>query len=591
MVKYLFLLLIFAPLLISFEISSSYTYPRPYRHHIRYENIAIVGTNDIHGRVVPALESYGENPTKVKASGLTLLSSYLDALSFEWGDKLLWLDAGDQFQGSLESNLFKGKPMVDFFNFKNEIQKASAIGNHEFDFGFQVLSSRMRNSNFNRLAANIFKRNSNKIAKFPNTSRSKLFSVGKIVVGVIGLTTTQTPFTTAQNVSRIEFRNYPEIVIKESKKLRNAGANIIVLTTHVGNTCTKGDFLDLVRLDVRTSSTEQKTNCTESDEIYQLLKALPYGTVDGIVGGHLHLLTHHFINGIPVIQAENFARHFNVLYFKFDMWKGKLVSSQTVIEGPVAVCEKVPIGETTCYKNNLKNPLAKDTIFEDVEFHGYPIEEDQTARDELKTYIAEADKYNNKVLAILNNKLYNSAEKESELGNFITNAIQNRTGSDFVIYNKGGIRINWETTGNFTYSQLFQTLPFDSFIYKVELLGSEIKKMMEIIQKGIKGFYHTFGFRQEVCSSPHKLLNLTLNDGSPIINDKVYSVSLIDFLKNGGDDFKDVVKVVVFKNPVNYEESKVIVEAYMAKVKIIDSPDRPLIDPLRPRLIVKTDCN
>lgn len=586
------LLFFFAPLFLSVEITSSYSYPKPFKKiYDRYEHIAIVGTNDIHGRVVPTLESYGENPTKVKASGLTLLSSYLDALYKEWGNKLLWLDAGDQFQGSLESNLFKGKPIVDFFNFKREIRKASAIGNHEFDFGFDHYSSRMRESNFNRLAANIFKRNSNQIANFPNTSPSKLFKVGRIIVGVIGLTTIQTPFTTAQNVSNLEFKNYSEIVIHESKHLRNSGASIILLTAHVGNTCTKGDFLDLVKLDARTNSTQQKTNCTESDEIYQLLKALPEGTVDGIVGGHLHLLTHHFINGIPVVQGENFARHFNILYFKFDLWKGKLVSNQTVIEGPIAVCEKVPKGETSCYKNNLKKPLAKDTQFENVEFHGYTIKEDLKARNVLKTYIAEAEKYNNKVLATLNNKLYNSAEKESELGNFITNAIQDRTGADFVIYNKGGIRINWETTGNFTYSQLFQTLPFDTFINKVELTGSEIKKMMEIIQNGIKGFYHTFGFRQNVCVSPHKLLSLSLYDGSPIIDDKVYTVALGDFLKNGGDDFKDVVKVVEFKNPVNYEESKVIVEAYMAKVKIIDRPDQTLIDPQRPRLKVHTNCN
>lgn len=591
MLKKLLLFLILSPLLLSIELSSSYSYPKPLKGNIRYEHIAIIGTNDIHGRVVPALESYGENPTKVKASGLTLLSSYLDALSNEWGNKLLWLDAGDQFQGSLESNLFKGKPMVDFFNFKNKINKASAIGNHEFDFGFDALYSRMKESKFNRLAANLFKRNSEQRVKFPNTLPSKLFQLGKVVVGVIGLTTTQTPFTTAQNVSTIDFRDYPEVVIQESENLRNNGADIIVLTTHVGNTCTKGDFLDLVKLGIRTRSTEQKTNCTESDEIYQLLKVLPEGTVDGIVGGHLHLITHHFIKGIPVIQGENFARHFNVLYFKFDLWRGKLISEKTVIEGPVAVCEKVPVGETTCFQKNLQNPLTKDTAFEDIEFHGYAIKEDKKARNLLKTYIEEAEKYNNKVLAKLNNKLYNSAEKESELGNFITNAIQNRTGSDFVIWNKGGIRINWETTGDFTFSQLFQTLPFDSYIFTVELTGAEVKKTIEIIQKGIKGFYHTFGLKQEVCGSPHKLLSLALSDGSQIIDEKVYTVSLNDFLKNGGDDFKDVVKTVDLKNPINYEESKIIVEAYMLKVKIIDSPDHPLVDPQMPRLTVKADCN
>ena len=117
------LILIFAVLTINCQIVelSDYEYPLP-SDSARYETIAIIGTNDIHGRVVPSPEIYAGANKSAKSGGLTLLSSYLDILSSQWGNKLLWLDGGDQFQGSLESNLFKGKPLVDFFNYKSKIQ-------------------------------------------------------------------------------------------------------------------------------------------------------------------------------------------------------------------------------------------------------------------------------------------------------------------------------------------------------------------------------------------------------------------------------------------------------------------------------------
>jgi 2',3'-cyclic-nucleotide 2'-phosphodiesterase (5'-nucleotidase family) len=55
---------------------------------------------------------------------------------------MLWLDAGDQWTGTLESKLFNGKPLTVFYNDLG--LNATAIGNHDFDMGVDILKTRMR---------------------------------------------------------------------------------------------------------------------------------------------------------------------------------------------------------------------------------------------------------------------------------------------------------------------------------------------------------------------------------------------------------------------------------------------------------------
>jgi 2',3'-cyclic-nucleotide 2'-phosphodiesterase (5'-nucleotidase family) len=67
----------------------------------------------------------------------------------------LYLDAGDQFQGGIESSklVSSGKIMNDFYDALD--LNGSAIGNHEFDFGPSFLLPFMSGKEAPNLAANI----------------------------------------------------------------------------------------------------------------------------------------------------------------------------------------------------------------------------------------------------------------------------------------------------------------------------------------------------------------------------------------------------------------------------------------------------
>ena len=88
--------------------------------------ISVVGTSDLHGGVLPE-EGRG---------GLALLDGYLRNLRAARqsdGGGVLLLDAGDLFQGTLESNLNEGQVVVAVYNALG--YAAAAVGNHEFDYG------------------------------------------------------------------------------------------------------------------------------------------------------------------------------------------------------------------------------------------------------------------------------------------------------------------------------------------------------------------------------------------------------------------------------------------------------------------------
>lgn len=79
----------------------------------------------------------------------------IEIIQNEYDGNVLYLDAGDQFQGGIESSklVSSGKIMNDFYDSLN--LNASAIGNHEFDFGPSFLFPFMSSKQAPNLAANI----------------------------------------------------------------------------------------------------------------------------------------------------------------------------------------------------------------------------------------------------------------------------------------------------------------------------------------------------------------------------------------------------------------------------------------------------
>lgn len=122
-----------------------------------FETVAIVATNDIHGSVFPEKLRRTDNLEMYTQGGLAVLGSMITTLRKELGKaNVMYLDAGDQYQGAIESGplISNGEILSTFYN---EIGlTASTIGNHEFDFPQDFLHNYMKKRKAPFLSSNIF---------------------------------------------------------------------------------------------------------------------------------------------------------------------------------------------------------------------------------------------------------------------------------------------------------------------------------------------------------------------------------------------------------------------------------------------------
>src|SRR5437763_16228921 len=112
--------------------------------------LRIIATNDFHGALEPRPDASG-----VTRGGAAYVAAAIDRARDECVPRceVLLLDAGDLFQGTPASNLSFGRPVVEYYNRMG--YAASALGNHEFDWGVDTLRARMRQAKFAILGANV----------------------------------------------------------------------------------------------------------------------------------------------------------------------------------------------------------------------------------------------------------------------------------------------------------------------------------------------------------------------------------------------------------------------------------------------------
>ena len=113
---------------------------------------------------------------------------------------VLLVDAGDEMQGSLLSNLQKGAPTIATFNAMG--YNVATFGNHEFDWGQTVLGDRTTQATYPFVTANIVKNDTGNCATAGWTKPDfaddpfTIQTVNGVRVAFVGVTTQETPTIT-----------------------------------------------------------------------------------------------------------------------------------------------------------------------------------------------------------------------------------------------------------------------------------------------------------------------------------------------------------------------------------------------------------
>ena len=513
-----------------------------------YTYIPILATNDLHGGIFPSHFS-DSNKKRFLNGGANYLYSYKKILKEEWADRLIWLDGGDQFQGTMECMLSNCTIMKDFFNQAG--LDGIALGNHDFDYGVEYLMEYVKKMKFSLIVANVRERVSGKYIydTWENVKPYKIYNYtvktegkeGVIKIGVIGLATTVTYTSTSTNISRFEITNYVDETIKWNNYLRNeVKVDAVIVLPHFGPKCSNDGAAKYI-LKMRSSSDPQNP-CSASEEIMTYLKNLKQKnvTIDGIVAAHVHDIVHHWIEGVPVVESSG-ADYFNILYLPFTYVakekKYKINNNKIQIEGPVPICEKLWNDTKNCeYK------FQDSTQMKYFKFHGKKIELDQEMKKTLEGWEKIIMKKIENNIGEADEEIKMKDGGESVLANFVNDVGRIVTGADICFYNSGGIRSTWHR-GPINEIDLFKMFPFNNSWVTFEMTGEEVFHMFQNIDRYYfypsSGLIHTY----KVTNKQYDIKSLRVYNGfeeKPLDFKKTYKICTNDFLAEGGSAMKHV---------------------------------------------------
>ena len=509
------------------EVAAAETAPAPVAGKAG-RKLIIVGINDTHGALLAVPPPrYLSSVTRSDVSGADWFAGYMNAIRDEAkkkGDEVVLLDAGDQFQGSLISNQFQGRSVVDVYNFIGVT--ASAVGNHEFDFGIPVLKDNIKRAHYPMLAANIFLKGTR---NRPDWARpSVIIDVGGIHVGIIGLATVETPLTTnTLNIADLEFADGGQIAAQEADALRAKGATVVLVTAHAGP-------------------------FPPENEIQKIAEACK-GKVDAIVSGHHHtiLRTPIVVNNIPIVQSGHKLAAFSVIELSLD-----------ARNRPTAWL----VNPGNLPDAGAPQPILHTYKGAPVTYRGHIIEADPAVTKILQDYDVQVKKLRDSKIGETTVELRKGG-KDDLLANLAADALRSGAGgglkANFAFQNSGGLRIPEIAAGPITFGQIFDLYPFDNQQVVVSLPAAAVRNALEAVLhfgKGplrVSGLRYTidwqkFGTPKDLKEAPQGAIVTSVIDtatGKPLCETRActpkecqwtcvpgtYTVSVTDFLANGGD--------------------------------------------------------
>ena len=394
--------------------------------------VTIYHTNDTHGY----LEGDGES-----VIGLPLVAGLKNT-----DENAILVDAGDATQGLPLASLTKGNDVIELMNLAD--YDLMVPGNHEFDFGTEAFLENVDLAEFPVISANIYRDGSLLLAgtQEGNEGCHTVIERDGVKIGFFGLTTVHTASATnPEGLDGVEFTNEIEAAKAEITHLEEAGADVVIAVTHMGDE-TGG------------------APCT-SEDLAEAMTGEYAGRLDAIIDGHSHTVENDKVNDVLIVQTGTGLSAV-----------GKLTVS-------------VQPGQDPSLQEELLGVDAFQNIMPDPE-----------VEQKLTEIGAEQEEMLNEEIGALSTTLWAGTIGqvpptrfvETNYGNLAADALadsakalvrETGTAEDqempvIAVENGGGIRAA-VTNGNITLGELVSTFPFSNTVYMKKISPQVLYQMME----------------------------------------------------------------------------------------------------------------
>ncbi|MCD4827277.1 MAG: 5'-nucleotidase C-terminal domain-containing protein [Acholeplasmataceae bacterium] len=324
----------------------------------------------------------------------------------------LFLSGGDLLQGNVLSNYFYGSSMIDMFNYMN--LDVFTLGNHEFDWGVDVITEYFNPNtlgtlaNYPLLGANVFYKDTEVRPDYVDAYA--VINKGDLKIGVVGVIGEGIESSIAK--SRIEDYEF---------------ADPTYWTNYYTKILRSEYDVDLVFAIIH-----------DNDSYYNNAVSSGYGDykVDAIFNGHSHSTYVDESSGIPIMQSASNARALG--HIEFSINNNQEVSSYIA--------------------QNLN--AYTDTRLNNEYFGLATL---------INGYVSQIEPLLNEVI-IYSSQSYG----KTELTEFMAKIIREAADSDVGIHNSGGTRETLNQGQAMTIGTTYEIFPFDNQIISAKILGIEL---------------------------------------------------------------------------------------------------------------------
>jgi 2',3'-cyclic-nucleotide 2'-phosphodiesterase (5'-nucleotidase family) len=551
----------------------------------------ILHTNDFHGQ----LQAADADPNKISTPGMARTAKVINdirAANTLAGRSTLLVDAGDEMQGSLLSNLGdgtptgKGIPTIATFNEMN--YDVATFGNHEFDWGQVNLQNRMDQADYPFVTANIVKNDTGNCStagwEKPDFADAPYFikTIGdapnQVKVGFIGLTTGETPtITVATATAGLCFKDPTASILNYYDQMKSDGADVIVVLSHLGYADGGYGYGIPVYGDQTLA-----TNLINAGKPVNL-----------IIGGHSHTSV-----AAPGTTVTVSGKTGSTLVVQ-SAYNGRRVGQADITvgaDGSVSMVWKVTVwmmGNATAIPviPSVWRTYTSSSVYSTIT----DVSEDSAVKGVIDSYATDPD-----YLALVNTPVGYSAvdlgrsnTSDNMMGSFIDDAIYNYLNTDaepandvdLFFNNAGGIRTDWcyvggvwatagctpgtHAAGLLTYGHMFTVLPFGNATAVGKMTGD---KILEVINyaPNVAGMIQPAGLKYKYFSykdanpgpQPYAwgaydvtVYNKVSHAWEPLDLKKTYNVGTNEFLAPAGGDgysgFKYMTNITYWGDMLN----------------------------------------
>lgn len=482
--------------------------------------ISIYHINDVHAHL-DQFSSSGTDCTRPErgcSGGYSRVKTVLNSTRPS-KENSLFLNAGDEFQGTLFYNFYKGWRTADTLNQLGV--NAMTLGNHEFDGGDEELAAFINNITFPILAANLKSTNPTL-----NSSVKPYVIFEQYDMAVIGVITPET--SQLSNPGNGTTFTDPVVAVQAAVDEIKATTDInrIVALTHIGYT-----------EDIKLA--EQTTGLSL---IIGGHSHTPLGNITGSQGSYPTIANNTAGEEVFIVTAYRWGEYLGYIDLVYDT------------AGRVLEYHGAPIHLTNQTKQDPGLQAQIDAWREP--FQEFANEVVGESAVELVQETCQAE--------------------ECTLGDLMADAIvAYRPEADFAIINAGGIRASIDV-GPITRGEILTSFPFGNAIVELTLSGQQVWDVLEGIvsdvnqangrtvtsflqvNSGLRIVYDPAG---QVGS---RLANVTVKD-TPIDLARSYQVATLDYLAGGGDNFFEATT-----DYITLDLQADVLLAYLASVNPVD---------------------